>query len=285
MPAPVGSTRMPVSPTTSGNELVAAATTGTFAAIASSAGRPNPSYREGTTTAAADATRPGMTSSGRRPTSATPGIPSKRSLRRRCGGPARTRLSPGRSRRTSGHASAKASRFFRRDAPPACSTYSSGMPNDRRMSLGSGSASKNRSSTPLCTTCGSVIPSSSTASRALNSETQITAAARRASSIAEGTGDDSSGKRHATTSWMVITSAPGAGGSSRFIRCVTVSRPYSSLPSARRDAGEADVAHPTGRRRLPGSVDRSERTTSRRTCQPRSSTDCNPVEARRATCS
>ncbi len=43
MPGPVGSTSMPASPTTSGSELVAAATTGTFAAIASRAGRPNPS--------------------------------------------------------------------------------------------------------------------------------------------------------------------------------------------------------------------------------------------------
>src|SRR5215207_3950639 len=84
---------------------------------------------------------------------------------------------------------------------------------------------------------------------------------------------------------MVITSIPGAGGSSRFIRCVTVSRPYISLPSARRAAGDADATRPTGIRRSPGSSDRSERTMRRRTFHSRSSTDRNAAGARRATCS
>jgi hypothetical protein len=111
-----GSTSRPPSPTTSGGAH-RAATAGTPAAMPSNAGSPNPSYVDGTTIALAAATRPGTSGSGSRPRRRAPGIPEKRASRRGCGGPARASVRSGCSRRTSGQACARASRFLRVAAP------------------------------------------------------------------------------------------------------------------------------------------------------------------------
>ena len=68
------------------------------------------------------------------------------------------------------------------------------------------------------------MPRRPTASLAVKADTQITASARRASAAAAATGTDSSSNFQATTSWRVMTSAYGDGGSSRFILCTTACR-------------------------------------------------------------
>ena len=149
-PVAVGSTRMAAAPATSGRLLVFAATTGTFAAMASSTGRPKPSYSDGTTTAVADATSPGTRASCTRPTSSVPGMPSNSRVRRGCGGPDEDQLEP---RTLAVHVRPRLGEHLEVLAVPtrrpACRMYCSPTPSARRLSAGSGAASKNRSSTPL----------------------------------------------------------------------------------------------------------------------------------------
>ena len=87
----VGGTKSPPSPTTSGSELVSAATTGVRAAMPSRAGNPNPSSRDGMTSADARAIRPGIKSSPIRPIRRVRGSVSKSAVRRGCSGPDSTR--------------------------------------------------------------------------------------------------------------------------------------------------------------------------------------------------
>src|SRR5258708_3320194 len=68
----VGSTRSAASPRTSGKQEAFEATTGVPDAIASSGGKPKPSYSEGYTQTSADAMTRGISSTGTRPSQSTP---------------------------------------------------------------------------------------------------------------------------------------------------------------------------------------------------------------------
>src|SRR5439155_24366816 len=122
-----GGTSRPVSPstTTSGTELIRAATTGSPASIASSNARPKPSQRAGWTSS--DARRSHAATSGTRPgshtRSATPSSAASASSRARSGpSPSTTSQAPG----TSGNArSATSIPFCGTSRPIANSTHAS----------------------------------------------------------------------------------------------------------------------------------------------------------------
>ena len=142
-------------------------------------GQAEPLVGDGTTTRRRGGDEPGHDLVGQPAPPAVARQPSNSSVRRGWGD--RQHELTGALASTSGHASASASRFLRCAAPPACRTYRSGSPSARE-AVGRGSRRRRSAVDAVVHDVRLRMPRRSIASRALNSETQITAAARRASS-------------------------------------------------------------------------------------------------------